>query len=625
MTFLNTLQMDMPLSMHMIFVMGMTVFAIVAFIRERISVEIVSAFIFAGLLLFGHLFPYLDDQGQNMLDPVAILAGLANPSLIAVMALLVLGQALIQTDTLRLVTSFFALAKPPFVHIALYGIFIFVMVMSAFVNNTPLVVIAIPLVQVLAFSNNISESRLMIPLSYVAILGGMTTVIGSSTNLLVSNKMLEMGYSPLSFFGFVVPGSVLAAVGFVYVVLLLPRLLRNRASMARSLMGLNKEFIAELEIAPDSKLIGTKYEKGRFGPLGDLSVRMIQRGGQLLLAPFEDYVIEAGDILIGSANRKVLTKILASYPGSFLSDDMVPVDDEDETGPEGRVLAEIMVTPASRCIDMLMEHAALDKKYSLTILGIQRRARIVRRRLGRVRLEAGDVLLVAGTRSIINALRDNIDFIVLSGSKRDLPTPAKAPMAVSIFLGVIVTASLGILSVPVAAVVGAVAMIAVGCLNIQQALRAVDRKIYLLVASMLALGTAMEVTGGVQVVANVLLDAPIELSTFGVLSIFFLIVAVLTNVLSNNACAILFTPIAVNLAESLQIPPDTGFSLSYIFAVTVVFAANCSFASPIGYQTNLLVMGPGHYRFSDFIRAGVPLVLILWVTYMGLLKFYFGI
>ena len=618
---------SLPADFHMMFVLILTVFSVIAFVRERLPVEVVSIGIFALLLLFGHLFPYELADGKNGLNADDILAGLANPSLIAVMALLVMGQALVQTDTLRFITAGFARAsKPPYTQIALYSTFIFVMVMSAFVNNTPLVVIAIPLVQALAHASSISESRMMIPLSYVAILGGMTTVIGSSTNLLVSSKMVELGYEPLSFFAFVVPGMVLAAVGFVYVVLILPRFMKDRVSMARGLVSDTKEFIAELDVAEGSKLIGEQCENGRFALLGDLNVRMIQRGGQLLLPPFEEYAISAGDVLIGSATRKELTKILSNYPGSFLPEEMDALEDgAEERRQEDRVLAEIMVTPASRCLDMSVELAALDKKYGLTILGIQRRARIVRRRIGRIRLEAGDVLLVSGVRKTIDALRDNTDFIVLSGSKRDLPTPAKAPIAAGVFLSIITMASLGILSIPIAAITGAVIMVATGCLNIRQALRAMDRKIYLLVASMLALGTAMQNTGGVEFIADVLLHMPVNHTPFSILAGFFLLVAILTNLLSNNACAILFTPIAINLAETLHMPLESSFSLSYVFAVTVIFGANCSFASPIGYQTNLLVMGPGHYRFSDFIRAGVPLILLLWVTFMFLLKFYFGV
>ncbi len=617
--------LDLNENIPMIFVLALIALAVVEFMRERLAVEMICVIIFAVLILFGYFSPVYNAAGINMLGPEKILAGLSNPSLIAVMALLVMGQALVQTDTLRVVTGIFTMADAKYSWLALLSILVFVMLASAFVNNTPLVVIAIPLVQALANASGLSEGRLMMPLSYVAILGGMTTVVGSSTNLLVSHEMVNLGYESLGFFSFFVPGSILMGVGFLYVIFVLPSLLKERGSFKQGLIGNNKEFIAELAIDAASKLVGVKSEGGRFTPLGDMSVRMIQRGGQLFLPPFNDYTIESGDIIIGAANRKSLTKILANYPGSFLSDGEEGNDNPDATPENMRMLAEVMITPASRTIDQSLEMAALDEKNGLTVLGIQRRARIVRRRLGRVRLEAGDVLLVAGRRSSIAALRNNTDFIVLSGSKRDIPTPAKAPIAAVIFLAVISCASLEILSVPVAAIVGAAAMTATGCLNIRQALRALDRKIYLLVASMLALGVAMQETGGVEFIADLLLQLPVHNSPFLLLAIFFLCVATLTNLLSNNSCAILFTPIAMNMANAIHFAPESSFSLSYIFAVTVIFAANCSFASPIGYQTNLLIMGPGHYRFRDFIKAGVPLIFVIWIAYLGLLKFYFGL
>jgi di/tricarboxylate transporter len=243
---------------------------------------------------------------------------------------------------------------------------------------------------------------------------------------------------------------------------------------------------------------------------------------------------------------------------------------------------------------------------------------VVRRTLGRVRLEQGDVLLLAGSVASVNNMRHNTDLIVLSGSKQDLPVPKKAPLAAAIFLGAVAMAASGLLSIPVAAIAGSVLMIGTGCLNIRQATRAIDRKIFLLVGSMLAIGTALQATDGAQFIANFLLDLPLPGGNLAMAAMLFILVAITTNILTNNACAILFTPIALNMAVNLGIDP-------IFFAITVVFAANCSFASPMGYQTNLLVMGPGHYRFKDFMIAGIPLVLILWGTYIALAKFYFGL
>ncbi|MEC7702464.1 MAG: SLC13 family permease [Pseudomonadota bacterium] len=618
---------------HMWFVLGLTLCAVVAFARDKWPLEVTSVGILTILLLFGQFFPLLNAQGRNQLDAMTLLSGFANPSLVAVLALLVMGQAVIQTDALRPVSRLFRASSPLFAWISIFAILIFVLGVSAFMNNTPLVILAIPIIQALAAQVKLSESRIMMPLSYAAILGGMMTLVGSSTNLLVSSAMEELGYSPIGFWDFTKPGLVLAAVGFVYVVLIVPRIMPERRSMTEDFVGSEKEFIAEFDVAPSSSLVGMECEEGRFPQLPDLNVRLIQRAGQLILPPFEGYVIEANDILIVAATRDSLAQILSKHPGYLLSEDEAdilskfhseeegeeePRDLDDKELARSRTLAEVMINPGSRLVDMSLEQIGFHRQFKTIILGIQRRARVVRRRLGRIRLEAGDVLLVCGSRTAIEDLRGNQDMIVLSGSKQDLAKVKKAPVAAAIFLFVIALAAAGMMTIPVAAITGAVAMIATGCLNVRQATRAVDRKIFLLVGSMLALGAALKTTNGAGYLAERLLELPFVDTPLALAVVLFIIVAITTNVLTNNACAILFTPIAMNLANEVGIDPMT-------LAITVIFAANCSFASPIGYQTNLLVMGPGHYRFGDFIKAGVPLILILWVTYIFVAHYYFGL
>lgn len=624
------------IDVHMWFVLILTALAVGFFIWEKFPLEVTSIGLLTVLLLFGQLFPLENELGKNLLNADALLAGYANPSLIAVLALLVMGQAMIHTDSLRSLTGIFSTRTKLAAWMSMLTIFVLVMTVSAFMNNTPLVIIAIPLLQAIAHSIGMSQSRIMIPLSYVAILGGMTTLIGSSTNLLVGSAMTELGYTPLKFFDFVLPGVILAGVGFIYVVFILPRFLSDRSSMARDLAGDEKEFVAELDINPDSKLIGMECVEGSFPDLSDLRVKLIQRGGHLILPPFEGYKIESGDIMIVAASRESLGSLLSKYPGYLLSEEEAQAIERHEQrgeeennsnsgGEETRLLAELMITPASRMIDMSLEHANFHRQFGTIVLGIQRRARVVRRRLGRIRLEPGDVLLVAGSKTSVDSLRDSNDFIVLSGSKRELPIPAKAPLAIGVFLTTITLAALGIISIPVGAIAGSVIMIATGCLNIRQATRAIDRKIFLLVGAMLALGTAMQVTGGAQFLANSILSLPFVDTPFAMIAVLFLLIAFTTNVLSNNACAILFTPIALSLAGSFSPPDVLDPEMIYLFAITVIFAANCSFASPIGYQTNLLVMGPGHYRFRDFIKAGVPLIFIIWGAFLLLLKFMYGL
>ena len=606
----------------------LTMWAVYSFAKEKISLEMTALSIVAILLIYGQIFPLKNAMGTNQLDPTSLLAGFANPSLMAVLALLIMGQGMLQTEALRPVTRLFMVKNKSFGKIAAVLLIFFVMVASAFMNNTPLVILAIPILQSLCNHAKIAQSRVMIPLSFGAILGGMTTLIGSSTNLLVSSAMMDLGYEPLGFFDFTVPGMMMAGVGFVYVGFILPLFMPDRTSFADSMTGKNdKQFIAELDVEGDSPLVGMECVNGEFPKLPDMSIRMIQRSGHVILPPFEGYIIEKNDIIIVAATRAALMDVLGSNPGYLLSDEEIEevIEKEiDEDAQEGeyehstRVLAELMITPNSRMIDMSLDQAGFDKQFGAVVLGVQRRARVVRRRLGRVKLESGDVLLIAGSQSSLELMRANTDFIVMAGTIKDLPLTAKSPIALGIFMFTIGSAAFGLLPIPVAAIAGAMAMIATGCLNMRQALRSLDRKIYLLVGAALALGATLQVTKGAGAMADVLTIMPHADEPIVMASMLFILVAITTNLLTNNACAILYTPIAMNLAVNANIDP-------MIFAIVVVMGANCSFASPIGYQTNLMVMGPGHYRFADFMKAGIPLMIIMWITFTLIAKFYYGL
>ncbi len=613
---------------HMWIMVFLTFLVIVMFAWEKFSIEMTALGIMGLLLMIGQVFPLYDSGGTNLLNPGKLLAGFANPSLFAVLSLLVIGQAILQAQALNPIIKMFLKSPTQFAVIGYITILVGVMVFSGIMNNTPLVILAIPIMQALAMGMNVSESRVMIPLSYAAILGGMVTLIGSSTNLLVSSALVEVGQEPFSFFEFSKPGAIIAAVGLFYVVFILPKLVPNRSSTKNKFFGKTKQFIAELDIEPNSKLIGEESENGQFKSLPDVSVRLVQRAGSIILPPFENYTIQTNDIIIVAATRDNLIEIMGKYPGFILvadrdeKADMVKLNNIDEVSDDHhadtRVLSEIMIAPGSRLIDQELNDIEVYRRFGFLVLGIQRRARMVRRRIGKIRLENSDVLLIMGPPHTIDSLQSNQDFVVMAGTTRDMPTRKKAPIALSIFAATVGSAAMGWISIPAAAFAGAVAMIFTRCLNIRQAIRAIDRKIYLLIGTVLGLGYALQVTGGAAQIAESILSFDLTNDPFMAAAILFIFVAILTNILTNNACAILFTPIAVSLAQATGVEPK-------VFALAVLFAANCSFATPIGYQTNLLVMGPGHYRFIDFFKAGIPLVLIVWVTYCILLKIYFGL
>lgn len=594
---------------------------IVLYAVERIPLELTSLGLILSLLVLFHVFPLRGADGENILGAGRLLEGFANPALIAVLALLVIGQGMVRTGALDRAAQLVLRLSGGNLVASVVVTLVLVLGISAFLNNTPVVVIFIPIMQALSERFGRSASRFMMPLSFAAILGGMTTLIGSSTNLLVSSSLIELGEQPFSFFTFTIPGVMLAAVGLVYVLVIAPRLLPERATLAGKLVAESgKQFIAQITVPADSKLVGEKAVAGLFPTLRDVTVRMIQRGEHAELPPFDDFALRAGDVLIVAATRKALTGVFALGAGVLQPELRTsPRRREEKKGPwtsGDQILAELMVTPASRLIGQTLEQIGFRYRYHCLALGVQRRSRMIRARMTEIPLEAGDVLLVQGRQEDVQALRANRDILPMEWLTTELPAREQARLAGLILLSVVGLAAFGVVPIVIAAVLGATAMIGLGALNIRQAARAIDRRIVLLVGAALALGAAMQETGAAAYLAGGIIDLFQEPAW--VLSALFLVVALLTNVLSNNACAVLFTPIAVSLAKGLGIDP-------MVFAVTVVFAANCSFASPIGYQTNLMVMGPGHYRFVDFARVGLPLTLLLWVTFSIFAPIYYGL
>ena len=598
-------------SLELWLTLGLIAVAVVAYASERLPIELVSATAVAALLLLFHFRPIPAPGGENVLDAGALLAGFANPALIAVLGLLVIGQGMVRTGALdRAIRRLIVLRRHhPATTIGLT--LLAVIVLSAVLNNTPVVVIFIPIMTALAERMGRSASGVMIPLSYAAILGGMTTLIGSSTNLLVSSTALGLGFPAIGFFDFTIPGLVLAAVGFVYVALVAPRILPDRASPAKALVeGGGKQFLAQIEVRQGGILIGERAVAGMFEALPDVTVRLIQRGEHAFLPPFDGVVLRPGDEIVLAATRKALTEVVEHAPELFHAD--VDID------PASQTIGEVVVAPASRMIGRSLTQLGFHYQTHCIVLGIQRRSRMIRARMDEIRLDAGDVLLVNGRYVDIVALRANRDVLLLERSTRELADRTKVGRAIAIFAAVVALSASGIVPIVICAVAGAAAMVVSGCLNIHQAARAMDRQIIFLVGAALALGAAMSATGGAAYLAHTIVSAFGGAGAAVTISVLFLLIAVLTNILSNNATAVLFTPIALGAASELGVDPR-------VFLYAVIFAANCSFVTPMGYQTNLLVMGPGHYRFADFVRAGAPLVLVIWVAFSLFVPWYYGL
>jgi di/tricarboxylate transporter len=576
--------------------------AIVFFVGEWVSLEIVSLAIMAGLLLLFHFFPMTGADGANLLGPEVLLSGFANTALLTILALLVVGQGLHQSGALDGLTQLLSKTRGNRARLMIWLCLIGAGIMSAFLNNTPVVVMFIPVIAALANRYGPGAGRLLMPLSFITILGGMVTLVGSSTNLLVAGLVNAGHVVHLGFFDLLMPGVILAGVGTLYVVFIAPGLLAHgkpKAPKMRSRAGV--QYLARLELHHPNKLIGEKSVGGMFASLKGVTVRLVKRQAQIFLPPFEDVELHEGDAVQLAGTRQQVTQLI-------------------DLGRQGDhlLMAEAAIAPGSALAGQPIVDAIFTEQTGCFIAGIQRHKRMKRDLRNKIRLRPGDVLLIAGTHANLRRLRLDRDLMVLEGSVSTILDFTRAKYALGIFAAIVLSAAIGVIPIVISALVGALAMIVVGCINIAQAGRAIDRQIVLLITASIAMSLALDKTGGAAFVADSMVHLLSGASAAVMLSGLFLLIAVLTNLLSNNATALLFTPIAISIAASLGVS-------AVPFVHAVIFAANCSFASPMGYQTNLLVMRPGNYKFADFFRTGGPLVVLIWVVFSLLAPWYYGL
>jgi di/tricarboxylate transporter len=609
---------------HMWFTLSMVFVAIVLYSMHKIPTEYSSLIVLTILLVVFEALPF-KEGGKTVIDTAVILSGFSNQALIAVMALLVMGQAVVQTGALNEISNWILKIGRNKAGISLFLGMVVVIMISAVLNNTPVVVIFIPIFAALARKINLSVSKVMIPLSYAAILGGMLTLIGSSTNVLTSGILERLGRRPLGFFEFTLPASVLVGVGFAYIIFILPRLLPDRTSLQRSVVGEDEErkFVAQMEVDYSSKFVGQQMKDGSFKNFKDLTVRMIQRGEHAFLPPFEDdLIIRPRDIIVVSGTKKDLAQLYAKS-SEDLANTTAGANTEDAAAskelaqPDSSIMmAEVVVAPASRIIGQNLEQLGFHNRYHCVVLGIQRQSRVIRSRVTEIRLAAGDVLLVVGHHEDVLRLHETKDLLLLEWTAEEIHASKKGMITAAIFFGVVGFAAFDVVPITISVMVGIAFLLGFGCINLRQVGRAMDLKIYMLIASSLALGVCLEETGAAQYLATHLVTAMKGSPPALIFSMLFLLIACFTNVLSNNSNAVLFTPIAVSTALQLGLDPRP-------FVYAVIFASDCSFVTPIGYQTNLLVMGPGHYRFTDYMRGGLPLFILIWLTASFFFPWYY--
>ncbi|ABK45997.1 TrkA-C domain protein [Magnetococcus marinus MC-1] len=587
-------------------VLGIIVVAVVLYAQGRLPMDLVSLGILALLATIFQLVPLRDATGKVVLDGVDFFQGLSNPALISVATLLVVGEGITRTGALTSVSTWIDRRADGSWTKAFSLVLIITALASAFMNNTPVVVIFIPILAGLASQYKIHSRKVLLPLSYISILGGACTLIGSSTNLLVADYAERILDHKMSMFSLTPVGIVLLMAGLAYLIFWAPKLISDEGPTPQSGDPVTlRLFTAEMRVDEGCPLIGQLLSKLQQDIFANVTVYKLIRGALVdYTAPFKEIVIKAGDILLVQGTVTELKA--AEFRGGITITPYMPGMPLSEQDKKRRMLAELVITPDSRMVGLTLTQVRMRRQFGVAVVAINRPAREIKGRVIDTPLRPGDLLLVEGIPERIESFSTSRDFLLYWGAHNAVRQPQKARAAAGILLGIILFAALDSHAMPVLATVGATLMLAFRCLTLRQAYSALSSKVVLLITASLAMGTAMQGTGADQLVAHGFLWMVEGYSPWVVLAAFGFMVTVFTNVISNNATAILFAPIGVAIAE--------GLGVSFMpFLMMVIFGANAAFASPIGYKTNLLVFSVGGYRFADFFKVGLPLNVGYWL------------
>ncbi len=566
--------------------------AIVLFVTEKLRVDVVALLVMSVLLVSGIITP---SQG---------LSGFSNSATVTVAAMFILSAGLFRTGAVNFLGTFVNRIFKRGFWIGIILVMIIVGFMSAFINNTPVIAIFLPLLLAAAKETGFSPSKMLMPVSFASMLGGLCTLIGTSTNILISSIATDKGMAPFTMFEFAPLGIIMFAVAVVYLSLIGIRLIPDRRTKGdlSEAFAIN-EYITEIVILEDSISAGKKIRDAPLVRDIDLSILEIRRGDITIHQPGPETVLLGNDILIVRCDLESIRAMQVQ--------EGVELRPQEKWGdasltPEDFRLLEVVIDPTSSLIDLSLRESGFRERFGATVLAIRHKGRLIHTKLSNTVITAGDLLLVEIHQERLASFVRSGDFIITSETCKVEFRTGKVAIAIAIVVGVVAAASLNFAPIVVASVIGAVLMVLLGCLTMEESYSAIDWKIIFLLAGILSLGVALDRSGAADLIATNVVSSVGSFGNIAIVSVFYLITVLLTSVMSNNATGALLAPIGIATAVSLGVDPRP-------FLIAIVFAASASFITPIGYQTNTMIYGPGQYKFIDFIKVGTPLNIILWI------------